>query len=266
MPTATPFTALGRGNGFPFCLSKVNVLDNGDEDEYDYWTTLGGTNKTNHASLTAEQIQTNVANSLVNAMKLFWNLYAINATCSISGTNGIQTAEASRSELTVAYGSSAQPLERVCELLAESSTTDTESIVNSGFTWIATASMFAGIDWESAVRFYYGSTSDESNFIGYGLSSFYGDPSTISYSSIQSNLNFTAAAIFYDQDDVIGNSAGAYECLGGLVNEENADWTYSYEVVSGISFIKAVGDYYEGSGTEPVRSVTIDSIDFYTYS
>ena len=65
MPTATPFTALGRGNGFPACVPRLDI------DDYAYWTTLGGFNKNSGGTPTEFQI----AKSEENAMKLFWNLY-----------------------------------------------------------------------------------------------------------------------------------------------------------------------------------------------
>ncbi len=36
MPTATSFNALGRGNGFPFCPTSVDVSG------FDHWVTLAG--------------------------------------------------------------------------------------------------------------------------------------------------------------------------------------------------------------------------------
>ena len=65
MPIATPFTALGRGNGFPFCVSRVNV------DDYDYWTTLSGFKKTN----TGNPTQAKINESLQIASRLWWNSY-----------------------------------------------------------------------------------------------------------------------------------------------------------------------------------------------
>lgn len=61
MPTATQFTALGKGNGFPFCVDEVDVSSYAD------WVTLGGTRK--GGSPTQGEIDL----SLENAMKLFWN-------------------------------------------------------------------------------------------------------------------------------------------------------------------------------------------------
>jgi hypothetical protein len=67
MPNATPFTALGAGNGFPFCTESLDVSNRGDGNPYGKWVTLGGTQKGNSPT------QTEIDLSLENAMKIFWN-------------------------------------------------------------------------------------------------------------------------------------------------------------------------------------------------
>lgn len=67
MPTADTFTALGRGNGFPFCLETTDVTD------YDYWTTLSGVNKDNVEGFSPSEIDAKIQESLRLAMKLYWN-------------------------------------------------------------------------------------------------------------------------------------------------------------------------------------------------
>lgn len=67
MPTATRFTAFGRGNGFPFCIDDENV------DSYFDYVTLGGYRKSDTGDPTQQQID----DSLVGAMKLFWNSYSL---------------------------------------------------------------------------------------------------------------------------------------------------------------------------------------------
>ena len=78
-------------------------------------------------------------------------------------------------------------------------------------------------------------------------------------------MNFTASARYTDKEDNIGNDAGAYDCIGSVVEEEDTNWTYSYATISGITFVRATFDYFQGSSPEPTREATIDSIDFYTY-
>jgi len=147
--------------------------------------------------------------------------------------------------------------------LTEDSEQDSETIGPDPF-WTASCRVDCGIDFE-VLRFYDGATTSESNFVGYGLLPFFMEPSLPSGLSNQSYLNITASAIFTDVDDIIGNSAGQYDCLGSCVESADSDWTFSYATVSGISFVRATYDYFQGSSPEPTREATIDSIEFYTY-
>ena len=58
MPTATQFTALGAGNGFPRCVSRVSASD----DDFPSGGILNG-------NLTLEQV-----------MHLYWNIESITIT------------------------------------------------------------------------------------------------------------------------------------------------------------------------------------------
>ena len=72
MPTATPFTALGRGNGFPFCLTKVDVSTFPSNYK---WTTLSGVNADNYTTFSDSALAEKVNSSLVMAMNIYYNLY-----------------------------------------------------------------------------------------------------------------------------------------------------------------------------------------------
>jgi len=107
MPTATSFKALGKGNGFPFCLQTIDVLDRGDGNEYDHWVTLGGFKKTDSGSPTQSQIDT----SLQNAMKLFWNAHKINGLARWNSSYYyVPSVTNSRNPNTTQL----QPFERIC--------------------------------------------------------------------------------------------------------------------------------------------------------
>ncbi len=147
MPTATQFTALGSGNGFPFCLSKVNV------SVYDHWTTLGGVNKDNPAS--SDEL---IRRSLEAAMKLFWNLDAINCDAKYLNSASVSSAVMG---VTDGLGSAIEPKDRVCKSDIRSSTTDP----NGSYINEARVGSILNIR-----RLYDGITSDEDNFIGYGAS------------------------------------------------------------------------------------------------
>lgn len=92
MPEAEPFTALGRGNGFPFCPERVDV------DDFDDWITLGGYRKGDAGSPTAEQIN----DSLIAAMKFYWMMSAVkfSASASASASSPSTTASAASSGAT----------------------------------------------------------------------------------------------------------------------------------------------------------------------
>jgi len=81
MPTATEFTALGAGNGFPSCLQRIDV------DNFNYWTTLSGVNK--DAPTVTDAL---IEESLVLAMELYWNTHKligeVSANRTVSGATG----------------------------------------------------------------------------------------------------------------------------------------------------------------------------------
>jgi hypothetical protein len=97
MPTATSFTALGRGNGFPLCIPEFNCTIGSSSiyhpDIEDY-ITLGGFKGSDGGTPSQTQLNT----SFVNAMKLFWNLHGLNVT------SGLVSADAaSNISKTVAF-------------------------------------------------------------------------------------------------------------------------------------------------------------------
>ena len=143
MPTATSFNALGAGNGFPFCLDRVNMNDlNGDGTNIaaTLWTTMGGTQK--GSAPTAGEIGI----SLTNAMRVFWNLYSVETEI------GLLTI------VTDFLGNPFEPVNRVC---------------NDVGYWGAQLSASNGsiAAFGSPVRMYDGDSDDENNFVGYGASS-----------------------------------------------------------------------------------------------
>jgi len=128
MPTATPFTALGRGNGFPFCVGKIEI--SGLPDSI-MWTTLSGVNADNYAGFEGAALAGKVNESLELAMKLYWSKFKLNGlSASSSGDLSRRTSRlvpidepitevwnGSISGMTSADASSAgvlEPIERVC--------------------------------------------------------------------------------------------------------------------------------------------------------
>lgn len=138
MPTATPFTALGKGNGFPSCLPKVDVSEYDNVEEM----TLG------------------------EAMKIFWNLASISYSASSSGAD-LNVSISGTSTATEV------PSERVCNSVSfpsDSQSDESEGDPPAGFDVI-----FAFVSFNASVagvkRLYDGDITNEENFIGYGIAS-----------------------------------------------------------------------------------------------
>ena len=166
MPTATSFTALGAGNGFPFCPSKVNVADRGDGSPYEYWTTLSGWSKVSTPANDAAKA-TSIDESLTLAMKIFWNYNGLSALDEYTVEGGSSSSYTSTIDMdggeygTVSFrgngfssSENKAPNERVCynSFRAE----DVDEV------------LFFDI---KIIRMYDGITTDESNFVGYGIRS-----------------------------------------------------------------------------------------------
>lgn len=153
MPTATPFTALGAGNGFPFCIAKIDVSSSTD------WITLGGTQKGSSPT------QATIDLSLSNAMKLFWNYngHTVNFQEEGGAINNDVVIDVENGDYNLQLPSGTNwdtPLSRVC--------------LNS--LWLVrnnnTSSRQNRVDLRYLKRMYDGSTDDESHFVGYGIQFF----------------------------------------------------------------------------------------------
>jgi len=134
MPTATPFTALGKGNGYYRCMPKYNVQDRGDGYPADDYKLL----------------------DLDEVMHLFWNIASasITASCPRDG-GGTLRAEVTSSDILK------EPYERVC------GNDSFQEYFNDGFS-----SVRANLFTPTIFRLYDGDESDEENFIGYTVDAF----------------------------------------------------------------------------------------------
>jgi len=150
MPTATSFNALGSGNGFSFCLDKVDVSD---YDNISPWT-------------------------LSQACAIYWNLNAIIGFFNIvdvdtlenvpindvrigddiryNSENGNETSDDSDYSEVV-------PTQRVCN---SSRTGEKDTELGNGFN---DSRISARLESNCIVKYYDGDTSDEDNFLGYGM-------------------------------------------------------------------------------------------------
>ena len=154
MPTATSFTALGRGNGFPFCVTrKIDI------SAREKWTTLGGTQK--GSDPTDAEIQL----SFVNAVKIFWNTNELLGSVASSKTSTPLPQIIYRKEGSGFINPTTDPEEpkdRVCE---RDNYSDYRNLYTAGPN-NGTKSGFIGL---GVMRMYDGDNSNEDNFVGYGL-------------------------------------------------------------------------------------------------
>ena len=108
MPTAQPFAALGRGNGFPFCPISVDVSSK------DFWITMSGRRKTDSGTPTAAEIN----ESKAKAMKVWWNAYQFNARTSNLLRGVTETKSDPVFSLNFPDPVAVEPKDRVCSTLS----------------------------------------------------------------------------------------------------------------------------------------------------
>ena len=150
MPEATPFMALEVGNGFPFIPERVNV------ENFDYWITLGGTQK----GSTPTPLE--IATSHINAVKFYWSLYRANFT--LSATSPSYSATLSSALLKkLGLTDMPTPVQRACAPRLEFE----EFVIDPPFTFVALGQSVIG-----PVEMYNGVTTDNNNFVGFGIKTF----------------------------------------------------------------------------------------------
>lgn len=150
MPTAEPFIALGKGNGFPYCPQRVDV------SSYANWCTLSG-----HTGgpVTEESINA----SLSAAMQLHWNSHQL--LCSADFTeDSSPDGDFKTSNVSDTKTIPEEPRERVCFSQIGTGRVGffTPGFGRQGVTSRAEFSF-------KIVRMYNGSFLDEDNFVGYGV-------------------------------------------------------------------------------------------------
>ena len=140
MPVAIPFESEEVDNGFPSCLSIIDV------SSYDRWTTLSGVNKDNVGSFTASELEDKIQESLVLAMKLYWNGFSVDAFAQGVFNSDIATADGADTSASQ-YD---EPKNRVCGFASgvnDDSIGSTSASININFrlpTPISNGSTFVG--------------------------------------------------------------------------------------------------------------------------
>jgi hypothetical protein len=237
MPVAQKFKALGAGNGFPYCLPKVNVLD------FTKWTTLSGFNNESGGTPT----QTQIDNSFALALKLFWNAYKLNCVASVEGVS-ITSVDSEND----AGGRILTPKERIEGNVGISKTIDeigefTDSIqVQLNII---------------PCKMYKGDVSNEANFIGYG----FGERAIHLNQGNYFAVVYVSGYFSPEQDELQDTDTGY--CSVPITNDSSS----FAGVCAGFGFdgfdptsMTALSIYIQNNKTLEV-SLDIQSIELYTY-
>jgi hypothetical protein len=242
MPTAESFNALGVGNGFPRCLNKVDV------SVYDRWITSSGVNKDSPTASDAD-----IALSLEISMSLFWNLNKVNGDASATyDTDTVSVTDATIAIFNFTPDSSSAgprpPVERLCN--TNLSAQEIIYIPNGPQSRQARFKVTLNVPF----RMYDGSTSDESNFVGYGFGG------SIAQASGSSIVTAVVEIRSYGDESILATHDYAYVSIG--------DANFTCETIGGdTSDASALTASSSGSGFGLTwsSSAEITSLDFYTY-
>jgi hypothetical protein len=244
MPQATPFMALGAGNGFPMPLTKRDVSD------FDYWTTLSGFNKNNSGKPTKSEI----AKSINSAINLFWNAYQANFNIFAEHAPPdvpISSVEATSAFATDIFGNSVFPKNRSCKsIMLFSGDGDSDGLARYGYSGRLLPQ-----------RMYKGDTSDEDNFVGLGIDRFLNfaarAPSVVAALEVGSFLNdsnFPRNSVSIQYAELNGISFVSKAGASGLTGSTLSTSQFSASASSGPD----LGFY--GTAT-----VSLSGLEFYTY-
>jgi hypothetical protein len=237
MPEADKFMSDGVGNGFSFCLTKVDVSG------FDYWTSLGGWSKVNEPSSDALKAQS-IADSFQNAMKLYFNYNGHSIDVDLGGirtlTLDIDQYVWDGGSVTVPF----EPKDRACR---------------SG-GWNAFIETYLDGDGDSADtevgilprKMYNGSTDNEDNFVGYGVVN--GGGSAIKATNINGAFRFFFSSYVDNEEPTASWTFEYSEAI-----EEGMWFVASAEANSGSTSIDELEATFSGT------TITFKDFDFYTY-
>jgi len=182
MPTATPFTALGVGDGFPSCLVKYDISDLANHPR-GYYSVL----------------------SLEQAMELYWNMSGITAYAEANFNpgsiyNALSSSDEMEHEVNGQFFTST-PEKRICNLEHQvEKNTSTMAFGYVGNVGVTACSRTTEDGLRNIARLYLGDTSNEENFIGYGVGNFaYAYVDVTNIVNVEVRLN----SYGYDYDPVI---------------------------------------------------------------
>jgi len=250
MPEAESFNALGAGNGFNNCLPKQNVLARREgQGEFFKWTTLSGFNKDSEGMPTPESIN----ESYVKAMAMFWNIYSLKGSAdsvNVGGDDAIYSASVTDTETYI------KPDGQACNDVNDYEEYDSDE--DEFFLYTAEALM----GWRlKPVKLYKGDTTNEANFIGYGLLDDV-DEYFRAFRAISGQIN--SPSVF------VALSSLQFQDTDNVTNLDSA-----YVVVDGFHFVSYVGQPTDPDASSMSASVvygggisysaSITGLEFYTY-
>eukprot|EP00918_Siedleckia_nematoides_P084689 GHVU01186095.1.p1 GENE.GHVU01186095.1~~GHVU01186095.1.p1 ORF type:complete len:297 (-),score=18.17 GHVU01186095.1:157-1047(-) len=289
---ADPFTALGLGNGFPFCPQKADV--SGETK----WVTLGGTQK--GSSPTQGEIDL----SLKNAMKLFWSLNGItldgeetysrspannySVTVEIDGSTAVDTTPFTndKDETQIEWynleyaddptgfplvDENQEPNERACyrsgdiyRLIYNSS----EGYTDYGSNLSTTAAF-------NFVRMYDGVTTNEDNFVGYGAGNIASGGGTLYADQWQLWLGYRGPydpSVYFCLAEYV--EIGGMPCVATFINFNNfgpisGDTDYTVTLTSDSTGVTGNSSYtnVDGQGSYTnTDELKYSDLNFYAYS
>lgn len=170
MPAVNSFSALGVGNGFPFCPDKVDVTNISIKK----WTTAGGYNSNSTGAVTDLQL----SESKRLAMLWFWNSYRLNGHARVVGHVAVEAIDTEGNMVSVGplgpgMGSlpAMPPKKRVClsNTNAQQNTDNEISFFARGYSQVDHLLYATGLLGLGVIAMYKGSVDDPTKFIGYGI-------------------------------------------------------------------------------------------------
>lgn len=257
MPEAEPFSILGHfpvDEVDPQCFAK-----NKDVSSFDYWTTLSGFTK-DDADAGTRVTQKQIGDSLNNATKLYWYAYGMNYT-SETNAGGVLNNSLNADTAPFKWGYE-EPFRRICKIdFFEFDYTPGYGVRfmdGAGFnepTGISIHSLEEfgiGEDQFPIVRMYNGDTTDEDNFVGYGLGRVY-SAMVVAGPGFLPIYGYRAFTMESDG----GNYCQALVALISHTFDESAfrDVDYAYVELNGVHFLCVANGFATGTGS----SVTLDA-------
>tara|TARA_R110001606_G_scaffold169455_1_gene314527 strand:+ start:4225 stop:4986 length:762 start_codon:yes stop_codon:yes gene_type:complete len=253
MPTAESFTALGAGNGFASCLTKIDVSDK----SFDKWTTLGGNQKGGAV--------TESGKGLAQAMQFLWNLEGFKFSASASASRatfgedpvrGGESVSASLTDYSTDADSSEKivPRDRVCGSLRDQYENDSD--VDAPLAASVTFSFSTNNGYNQLARYYNGVTSNEDNFVGYGF--------MLDTTGFGQDQEIAVQAITFNRTSVIVSLASGSYSTNSQYCSISSNIGFTFYFVCGKDGTSG-SDSYSSGGTTAQASASFSRLDFYTY-